>query len=135
MTEVNLTDDQLTNLAVDLVLAMMRSVPQDTIRALDWWPRARAALASAANKAETVARMASEMSRKLQISAVTNDTANFLCSLDDELSDRATFKRFRHICRRDAVFLVAMAQAKRDEQRKTKKALRNELDELMKEKA
>jgi len=125
-----MTDEQLTDLAVDLILAMMRSVPQDTIRALDWWPRARAAMVSAANRAETVGRFTSEMARKLQIPAVTNDTANYLSSLSEALVERATFKRFRHLCRRDAVYIVAMAQAKRDEQRKSKKVLRKELDEL-----
>lgn len=36
--------------------------------------------------------------------------------------DRALFLRFASLCRRDALFIGAMAQAKRDEQRQREKA-------------
>ena len=114
-------DDKLTDLAVDLVLAMMQSASTDKIGALDWWPRARTAIETAADVASSWPHLISKMAAKLQIDATQTGSAKAISFLGDELSEGKAFDRFRALCRRDAVFIVAMAQAKRDEQKRARK--------------
>lgn len=116
-----MTEEEAADVAVNLVLAMMASVPQDTIRAVDWWPRAKSALETAADAAGSWQHMVSKMAAKLGVNATRLSTADMLVSIGHQLSG-AGFERFQKVARRDAVFIVAMAQAKRIEQRKQKKA-------------
>ena len=114
-------DDILTDLAVDLVLTMMASASSENISGMDWWPRARSALETAADVADSYPQMISKMGAKLQIDAARNDTAKGISLLGDQLKTVQAFERFRALCRRDALYIVAMAQAKRDEQKKSRK--------------
>ena len=108
-------DDKLNELAIRLVLTMMASVDTDKIGALSWWPRARSAIETAADAASCWPQMVSKMAAKLQIDATTNKTADDIAYIGRVLHEANSFERFRQICRRDAVFIVAMSQAKRDE--------------------
>jgi hypothetical protein len=70
--------------------------------------------------------MVSKMAAKLQIDATTITTAKEICLIGENVGHGPAFERFRSICRRDAVFIVAMSQARRDEQRETAKLLKDE---------
>ncbi len=112
-------DEKLTDLAIDLVLSMMASASTDKINPLAWWPRAKSALETAADVAESWQHMVSKMADKLQLDATTLATATSLKTNGEQIG--SSFERFRRLCRRDAIFIVAMAQATREEQRlKTK---------------
>jgi len=134
MSEV--TDEALSEIGVDLVLSMMASVSSDKIGAMDWWPRAKSALETAADAASNWPHMVSKMASKLQIDATMVSTATNIAAIGKDLSEQNLFERFRKVCRRDAVFIVAMSQAKRDEQKKAKKdkAKFEDLSETDKEK-
>lgn len=108
-------DEKLTDLAVDVVLSMMSSASTDKISPLAWWPRAKSSLETAADVAESWQHMVSKMAAKLQIDSTTNATAAALKIIGEKIGD--SFGRFRNLCRRDAIFIVAMAQAEREEQR------------------
>jgi hypothetical protein len=111
------SDSELSDLAVELVLAMMRSASTEQISPLDWWPRARSALETASSVARTWPQMISRMGKKLEIGSLKSVTARDVARIGADLSDPADWRRFRYLCRRDALYLVAMAQVRRDEQR------------------
>jgi hypothetical protein len=114
------SEEMINDMGIRLVLTMMASAPHDKIKALDWWPRAKSALETAADAASCWPQMISKMSAKLQIDATTIATANEIRVIGEQVGTGEMFERFRSICRRDAVFIVAMSQARRDEQRQTK---------------
>jgi len=111
---IPLSDDDLTDIAEALVLAVMRSASTDTIRAIDWWPRARSALQVAAAQAESWPHMISKMGQKLQIEAFQAMSSKTIAQIR---VPNDAFPRFREICQRDSLFIVAMAQATRDRQK------------------
>lgn len=116
-TETGLSDIELTDLAVDLTIAMMRSASTDKISPADWWPRAKSALETASATAESFPHLISRMGRKLQLTQTRFETDSSVSSIGQRLSRDADFRRFCVLARRDALFIVAMAKVKRDEQR------------------
>ena len=113
-----MTDDDLAGLAVDLVLALMASASTDQIRPVDWWPRARAALETAAAASSGLRRMVSVMGRKLQIDGAMGErSAISVARMAETLAPPDIFARFRSLCQRDALFIVAAAQTRRAEQK------------------
>ena len=101
-------------LAQRLVLAMMRSASTDKISPKQWWERARSALETAAVAAESWPHLISEMARKLQIETLSAPSANEVCSM---VSEATPFEEFRSVCERDALYVVALAQAQRAQER------------------
>lgn len=105
-------EESITDLAVNFVVGMMRSASTEIIRPLDWWPRAKAALVVAASTAETYPAMVSRFLEKVQVSAATEPT----CHVIDETRiaidafGETGFERFRFLCERDALYIVAMSQ-------------------------
>lgn len=123
---VRRSDDDLMDVGVQLVLAMMRSASYDDISAMQWWPRARTALETATATAEAWPHLISVMGRKLQISgALENWSAKEVCSIGTDLDERE-FRRFCDLMSRDAIYVVAMAQA---QQQARKAARREDADE------
>lgn len=114
-----MTDLEITDIAVDFVLAMMSSASTDNIRPLDWWTRARSALETSASVAESWPQMVSKFGSKIQVDACRGKTSHALVTLKARLGDG--FGTFRALCQRDALYIVAMAQAKRDEQKEVRK--------------
>lgn len=110
-------EDGRMELAVQLVLAMMRSASTDKIRPIDWWERARSALETGAATAETFPQLVAVMGRKLQIDATVEDSSKAICSLAETLLASGDFGKFRHLCETQALYVVAIAQARRAEQR------------------
>jgi len=108
------SDDELTETAVHFVLAMMQSASTDTIRPIQWWERARAALETSAAVAESWPQMVSKFAQKIQVIALRGKTSHKVASLGPLIGDDG-WERFRSLCQRDALYIVAMAQAKRDE--------------------
>ena len=111
------SEEMINEMGIALVLTMMASAPHDKIKALDWWPRAKSALETAADAASCWPQMISKMAAKLQIDATSIATAKQISLIGEQVGTGAMFERFRSICRRDAVFIVAMSQARRDEQK------------------
>lgn len=109
-------DDDLRHLrcAIDLVRMMMSSASSEKIRRIEWWSRAKTALATAAASADNFGSMVSVMGRKLQIDVTTNATATELAALSVRIAD---FEAFRRFCERDALYAVAIAQAEAEERR------------------
>lgn len=118
-----LNDDKLSDLAVDLVIAMMGSASTSKIRPVDWWQRAKTALVVGASIAEAWPQMIARMGSKLQIDATTYATSEALQRIGETLRGADAFERFRFLCERDALYIVAMAQAKRAEQREQKEGI------------
>lgn len=102
------------NRAIDLVLAMMRSASTNKIQPKRWWERARTALETAAATAGDFPEMVAVMGRKLEIDVTRNETADVIARLTPEL---AMFEPFRRLCETQALYVVALAQSRREEQR------------------
>lgn len=111
------SDTRLQELAVNLVLGVLRSASTEKIRPMDWWSRAQSALHSGAAMAQGFGQMVSVMGRKLQIDTLNQHSANAVSSIASELGDEETFESFRYICERDALYIIAEAQALRAIQR------------------
>lgn len=100
--------------ARDLVLAMMASASTDKIRAMDWWPRAKAALMNAAESESSWGGIVTRMARRLQIDMTTLATGKAISSI--EIPD-GEVREFAALVRREAVYIVAAAQIERDRRR------------------
>lgn len=119
--------EQISTLGVRLVKAMMASATTDKIRPLDWWPRAKAALVTACQVADTFDHLVSRMADKLQIQALRGVSANSISSIAEALRDAArletfTFEGARAQWARDALYIVAIAQVEREAERKAGKS-------------
>lgn len=104
------SEDDYLLLAVDLLLAVMRSASTDKIRPIDWWSRGKSALEVAAAQAETFSHLVSRMGAKLQIEAFRAESSKEISSLGRTLKD-GDFIHFRDLCQRDALYIAALAQA------------------------
>jgi hypothetical protein len=105
--------DDMQDLAVELVLAIMRSASTEKIRPMDWWVRAQSAMHSAAAMAQGYGQMVSIMGRKLQIATYTQNSAIVISSIGRELKNEEGFELFRDMCESDTLYIVAEAQARR----------------------
>jgi hypothetical protein len=119
-----MSDEQ--DLAVRLVLAVIRSASTEKIRPVDWWIRAQSALRSGAAMAQSYGQMISTMGRKLQIDTFTRYSSTEISIIGKEIGD---FEAFRHMCERDALYVVAEAQAMRTIERESR---RDEHEEIRK---
>lgn len=104
--------------AATLVLALMSSVPQGTISPIRWWERAKSALSSASERTYDWPAMVSAMCDSLGISSLQKRSASAIYSLASDWSEAEAFERLRARCERDAVYVVAIARMRRDEQKK-----------------
>lgn len=118
--EQPLTDSELIDLSIRFVLAMLRSADTDVIGPKRWWERAKTSLETSASQAESWPQMVSKAGAKLQILAPLAVTAKEISSIGSKLSDEITFERFRHLCQRDALYIVAMARANKEAARNAK---------------
>jgi hypothetical protein len=110
-------DETVTALAVDLVLAMMRSASTDRIPPLKWWTRARTALEVGASS-ESYQAMVCRMGKSLDIEgALEASSAVMVSAVKERIDSENLWARFRHLCRRDALYIVAFAQIMRNDQR------------------
>lgn len=105
------------DLPVRLVLAVMRSASTEKIRPVDWWTRAQSALHSAAAMSQSYGHMVSVMGHKLQISTFNQHSAVEISTIGAAIED---FEAFRFECERDALYIVAEAQARRQIERELK---------------
>lgn len=108
------TDDQLSAIARDLVLAMMASATTEKISPIDWWPRAKAALKSSSARAKTWGELVSAMAAKLQIETLRADSSRSVCELALAAGD---LRAFRRVVDAQAVYIVAEAQVIRERER------------------
>ena len=115
------------DLAVELVLAIMRSASTEVIKPIDWWNRAQSAIHSAAAMAESYPHMVSIMCRKLQIDSLCAASSVRLVKLGRRL-DGLEFEDFRTLCERDSIYMVADAQVTRALEREDKERVSATLD-------
>lgn len=108
------TDDELSQIATQLVLSMMASATTERISPMDWWPRAKAALKTATQRARNWGEVVSIMAGKLEIQTLRMDSSRAICSL--ALGD-ADLRAWKRIAREQAVYIVAEAQVIREQQR------------------
>jgi len=109
----SIAEDRWTNIGVELVLTLMASASTDKIRPIDWWTRARTALETACESADSFPGLMSRAADKLQIEVFREKSANWISSVRPLLQDAADFVPFRDFCSRNAVYIVAIAQAQR----------------------
>lgn len=117
-------DAILVDLAVSWVKAVMRSVDSNVVKPRDWWERAKTSLTTAAAVADNWPQMVSHHMRKLQVSAVSPDTAIAVEVMGAQLTELGSeaWPRFRALCERDALYIVAMAQAESARKKQERKA-------------
>lgn len=106
-----MTDSQIHDLAVRLILRIMDSASLDKIRPTDWWSRAQNALYSAATMAQGYGQMVSILGRKLQIDTFTKTTSIEISLIGKEIQTPEVFELFRWLCERDSLYVVAEACA------------------------
>jgi len=114
-----MTQSEQPLLSVLLVLAVMRSASTEKIRPMDWWTRAQSALHSAAAMSQSYGQMVSIMGNKLQISTYKHHSALEISRIGEAIGD---FEAFRFECERDALYIVAEAQARRQIEREQKES-------------
>lgn len=116
------SNDEDFDLAVDIVLVLMQSVPRGTIAGTDWWDRARAAIEAASNRAENWAQWCSIAARKLGIGSYRKEGSAFLTGLSERMVGEA-FSALRRSCGPlESIYVVAAAQTKRALQREQEKS-------------
>ena len=111
-----MTDEQLSELATEFVLAMMASASTDKIRPMDWWERARTALELSASASENAREMVTRFARRIHAETLTAATTARLSCLSS-IEDAAAFARFRRVVARESTYIVGFAQQQRAEQR------------------
>ena len=116
-----LSPRELMDLAVRLVLALMRSASTEQISPMDWWPRAKSALLSG-TATQDFETCVSRMAEKLQIETLQLHSARETSSIGAELDTVAKFEAFRACCQQKALYVVAMAQTQRDLERQRQPA-------------
>lgn len=102
--------DVLQALAVDLTLTIIKSVNYERIRPLDLWPRIQNALRGAAIRGQTFGDMIAIMGQKLLIDTYIENTSISIHKIGEEVNKHG-FEKFRDICEREALYIVAEAQA------------------------
>lgn len=111
------TDNEIRALAIEMILAVMRSVPPGAIRAMDWWSRARAAMETASGRAEDWPRFVAVMAKKLGIDTYLSVSAQTLSEIGSALTAEE-FARLRVICGpQEAVYICAEAQIEKKARR------------------
>lgn len=110
------TDIELENLAVRLLIAAMRSASTDRISPKNWWTRARSAIETAAKVSSSWSHLISRLAAKLEIEAYQEASSKEICSIGQAVN-AAGFEEFRAFCEDRAVYIAAMAQVARAEQR------------------
>jgi len=105
---------ELRDLAARFVLASLRSASTDKIRPIDWWPRARTALETAAGT-QSFSMMVTKMAKKLQVETLIMSSNKEIFSIGEALGTQ--FAEFRKLCMRESIYIVAMAQMMSDQAR------------------
>jgi len=112
-----LSDAELHDLGVRLLLAVLKSASTDDIAPKDWWRRGQAALKTGAGMSASLPQMVSKMADKLEIQSPNKWTAREISSISSALDVHAQFGRFRSLCERDAFMMTSDAQVVREMER------------------
>jgi len=118
-----LSDAELHDLGVRLILGVLKSADTDMIAPKDWWRRAQAALEAGAGMSASYPQMVSKIAEKLEIPAANKWTAREISSRysADSVGARVhaydQFDRFRTLCERDAFMIISDAQVVREMER------------------
>jgi len=112
-----LSDADLHDLGVRLLLGVLKSADTDDIAPKDWWRRAEAALKAGAGMSTSFPQMTSKMADKLEIESPNKWTSRILNSICSDLDAHDQYNRFRTLCERDAFMMVADARVAREMER------------------
>lgn len=117
---LSLDAPDLTEATIEWMSAILDSADVAEIGVSHWWPRARAAMETAAASADTYAQAVSVACKKLQIETLAPKSAGTLTTLEAVIGPHLDV--WRELAQRDAVYLVALVQVARAEQREVSKA-------------
>lgn len=112
-------EERHERLAILLVKAMMRSASPQVIPPIQWWSRAKTALATAADQCRVRGRysvLISKMAEALQIESLKARSAMAVAEIESELPADEIYD-FADVCERDAVYIAAKAAIERKEER------------------
>lgn len=118
------TPEELTEVAVQFVLAMMASASTKRISPMDWWERARTALEFSTRTARDHRHMVTLFARKISAETLTASTSDRLASCLCSIETPHAFAAFRRAVARESTYIVAFAQMRRAEQREEEGAIR-----------
>lgn len=121
-----MTHDEMLRAGVTLVRAMMRSASTDKIRPIEWWTRAQTALVAAAESSSTFSALVSRMGKALQIERLSTESSGDVVWLADDVA--ADFDAFVRFCSEEALYIVALAQAERKQEREASPRWRDRSD-------
>lgn len=119
MTTAESKEDRYERLAIRLVRALMRSASPQVIPPIQWWSRAKSALATAASQCRVRGRysvMISKMAASLQIESLRPRSALAVTEVEREIAADEIYD-FAETCERDAVYIVAKAAIENKEER------------------
>lgn len=117
---MNRFPDWMTNVAINTVLACMSSADTEVISPKHWWSRAKSALEASADCGDSWEHFCSKMASKLQIETFKEVSTVNLEVARSTVGDN--FSEFMAFCRRDCVYIIALAQQRRAEEREAYKA-------------
>lgn len=120
------TSEELTWIAVDLCIAVSKSMSSDNIDPMHWWQRLKSALVQGASAAQNFKEMASIMARKLQIKVYSENSITWIRAIELKLVDYS-FNEFKTFCRKNAEYIVPMAQITKQEHREKLAAQKGEV--------
>lgn len=126
----NYSDAELIDLATRFVSAILGSVPRGVIDPRKWWGRAESALNVASSGAESWPHMVSEAAKRLQVPVLTDRSCKTIYSLGLEMDVR-TFERFRYLCERDTIYIIAMTRIMRDEEKEERTRIEDNTKALL----
>lgn len=100
------------DLAASVMLVLSREIPAGTIKPLDYWPRLKSALESAAHGAEDYPGFISDACRRLGIEVLSRHGGEGVYQLQPK-----DFEAMRDAFVRRATYIVILAQVQRAEER------------------
>lgn len=121
------TDTDLTDATVAWLCALLDSADPGVIGAANWWPRATAALVTAAETAQSYGHAVDLAAGKLQVLTLSAASAKTLAALDRVIGPR--LEQWRALGQREAVYVVALARVARQQRTAARKAARTADDE------
>lgn len=110
----------LTDATVQWLGALLDSASPDTIGAANWWPRATAALTTAAETCDTYGHAVDLAAGKLQIEVLNDTSAKALKALEPVIGPH--LDEWSADIGREAVYLVALCRLARSERTAARKA-------------
>lgn len=113
--------ETMRQLAQDLLMALLDSIPPDKINPTRYWDHAQKALLVGCQRATGPHQLVEEMRRILQIpGALPTKIDSSVSSVISDLESRGWWGRFRQLIKKEAAMIVIYTRIRRDERRATR---------------